>query len=126
MDLFFYPFSTSQTLDSQLQDFFSLLSSASSPLNRGGSNSSTAFGGGSDSLAADVSLSNMSFSLPLPQRTGFAQNDKERERMNEVRLEADVAARRHLEQLLLRLDYNRHFESEAEKREEKEEGGEGV
>ncbi|KAK0536761.1 hypothetical protein OC842_001860 [Tilletia horrida] len=30
-------------------------------------------------------------------------------RANEARLEADVAARRHLEQLLLRLDFNHHF-----------------
>lgn len=130
-------FSLLQELDTRLHDFFSLLSNASR-MNRGGGSTNSATGGnvnnraGSTSFAGEMSLSNISFSMPLPSRTatqnlkskggsGQAGQDKERDRMNEVRLEADGAARGHLEQLLLRLDYNGHFGQEAQKREEEEE-----
>lgn len=71
-------------LNARLADFFHLLSKPPS----------------SEPGIADESLASQ---MPLP-RPGDA--DK---RVKDARLDADVAARRHLEQLLLRLDFNDHF-----------------
>ncbi|KAL9937607.1 hypothetical protein V8E36_003152 [Tilletia maclaganii] len=126
----------SMELDDLLTEFFRLLSgagagganvSAGSGSGQGLNESSKADGTSSNNNQKNVlspgeqtvgSLSLLSAQVPL------ARADQTRSRragasgqlganaargVNQARLEADVAARRHLEQLLLRLDFNYHF-----------------
>lgn len=110
-----------------LEDFFELLSSTSQ------ANSNAAGGGtaGDQSLGgiSNTSLSVLGSQLPFARgpalsaaaaaaaaaasrggsKASAADQGDAKIRASEARLDADVAARRHLEQLLLRLDYNSFF-----------------
>jgi hypothetical protein len=77
-----------QTLSANLDAFFDLLLDASS-------GPASAAAAGSTSLSAGAGLI-----------SGTAPPEAHRARATEARLDADSAARRHLEQLLLRLDFS--------------------
>jgi len=80
--------SSVQTLSANLDAFFDLLLDASS-------GPASAAAAGSTSLSAGAGLI-----------SGTAPPEAHRARATEARLDADSAARRHLEQLLLRLDFS--------------------
>ncbi|KAE8211540.1 hypothetical protein CF327_g4723 [Tilletia walkeri] len=112
-------------LDELLAEVFRLLSSPEQPVDALDASANRTRGGqsgvGSLSLLssqvplarADQSLSRVgganSSTLHAQKSRGRAGHTSEAQIRNEARLQADLAARRHLEQLLLRLDFNHHF-----------------
>lgn len=121
--------SSTQILRGQLDDFFQLLSAASTGTKQAagiGSTSTADILGsnatltGAAAAAGDVSLASLSMSVMPRVAPAAAGGSAASKASSEARLDADSAARRHLEQLLLRLDFSGWYSSRELQRRERE------
>ncbi|PWN39464.1 hypothetical protein IE81DRAFT_326502 [Ceraceosorus guamensis] len=134
----------SDTLRGQLDEFFALLSTASAGVgarDAHGNNASGSGGASGTSMAIDASIASVSMSTyARPGRTGGGGGDagagggaglknaqgqgpnasKAKTKVTEARLDADSAARRHLDALLLRLDFSGWLSRRETERRERE------
>ncbi|CEH13715.1 Gamma-tubulin ring complex protein [Ceraceosorus bombacis] len=131
----------SDTLRGQLDEFFALLSTASAgpgARDAHGNNGSGSGGASGTSMAIDASIASVSMSTyARPGRTGGGKvgadgaglkkaqgqgpnASKAKTKVTEARLDADSAARRHLDALLLRLDFSGWLSRRETERRERE------